>query len=86
MVEAMPAWEQAKREAQTSFIQPEDNVRAAHESVSSFYHQIITRGAVYQITDHTPTNSTIEGHFKELAHQLDAYMEQEKEQSLEPER
>lgn len=84
MAEAMPAWEQAKREAQTAFIQPEDNVRAAHESVSHFYQQILMWGAVYQITDHTPQDRAIEGHFRELAHQLDAYMEQEKEQGIEP--
>jgi hypothetical protein len=84
MAEAMPAWEQAKRDAQTAFIHPDDNVRAAHESVSNFYQQILTRGAVYQITDNTPKDSTVEGHFKELAHNLDTYMEQEKEQGLEP--
>ncbi len=70
MAEAMPAWEQTKKAAQTAFIQPEDNVQLAHESVSYFYQQILTRGAVYQITDNTPKDSTIEGHFKELAHQL----------------
>lgn len=86
MAEAMPAWEQTKKAAQTAFIQPEDNIQPAHESVSHFYQQILTRGAIYQITDHTPPPGTIEGHFKELAQQLDRYRGQEKEQAIEPER
>ncbi len=82
----MPTWEQTKRVAQTAFINPDDHVQAAYESVDNFYRQITARGAIYQITDRTPTGGTIEGHFKELARQLDAYMEAEKEQAIEPER
>jgi hypothetical protein len=79
--------EQTKRAAQMSFVTPDDSLTAAHESVNSFYQQILTRGQVYQITgDITLTDQIIDGHFRELTNQLDAYMKQEKEQSIEPER
>jgi hypothetical protein len=81
------SWEQTKRAAQMSFVTPDDSLTAAHESVNSFYQQILTRGQVYQVVgDRTLTDQVIHGHFRELTHQLDAYMEQEKERAIEPER
>jgi hypothetical protein len=82
----MSTWEQTKRAAQTAFINRDDHVQAAPASVDNFYRQITARGAIYQLTDRIPISSTIEDHFKALAHQLDAYMEAEKAQALEPER
>jgi len=81
------SWEQTKRAAQMSFVTPDNSLTAANESVNRFYEQILTRGEVYQtIGKENTTDKVIEGHFKDLAHNLDAYMEQEKEQGIEPER
>ena len=78
-------WEQTKRAAQMSFVTPDESLTAANESVNRFYEQILTRGEVYQaIGKETTTGKVIDGHFRDLAHNLDAYMEQEKEQGVEP--
>lgn len=81
------SWEQTKRAAQMSFVTPNDSLTAANESVNRFYEQILTRGEVYQaIGKENTTDKVIEGHFRDLSHNLDAYMEHEKEQAIEPER
>ena len=85
----MASWEQTKRAAQMSFVTPDNGLTAAHESVNRFYEQILTRGEVYQaVGKETTTDKIIQGHFRDLAHNLDAYMEQEKvqEQGIESER
>jgi hypothetical protein len=83
------SWEQTKRAAQMSFVAPDNNLTAAHESVNRFYQQILTRGEVSQtIGKETTTDKIIDGNFRDLAHQLDAYMDREKEQDMgiEPDR
>ncbi|WP_052888128.1 hypothetical protein [Thermogemmatispora carboxidivorans] len=42
----MPSWEETKREGQMAFLSQGDNIQAAHESVDSFYRQILTRGYI----------------------------------------
>jgi hypothetical protein len=83
--------EQTKRAAQMSFLTPDDSLTAANESVSRFYQQILTQGQVYQAgMDKDTTHQVIQGHFRDLAVQMEAYMEREqeqvREQEMEPER
>jgi hypothetical protein len=85
------SWEQTKRAQQMSFVTPDDSRITANESVNRFYQQILTQGQVYQVgADKDLTSQVIQGHFRDLSVQMEAYMEreqeQEKEQAIEPER